>query len=206
MKQHSKGFSLDRMSNYYDLLTFTERSKFRRKQIELMGIRKGEKILEVGCGTGTLSILSKIAVDETGNVEGTDIAPGMISLAKQKAEKAKLKIDFKVASINELPCPDNYFDLVISSLMFHHLPVEIKKEGLEEIYRVLKEDGRFFLCDFCSPHILTIPLMYFMFIWIPSTRFQLLGKLPKLIKECKFKNVELIKKGALLECYLITKS
>jgi ubiquinone/menaquinone biosynthesis C-methylase UbiE len=171
-----------------------------------MDICQGEKVLEVGCGTGALSILSKIAVGESGEVEGIDIAPKMISKAQQKAEKANLKINFKIASVNQLPYPDDYFDLVISSMMFHHLPVEVKKEGLDEICRILKEEGRFFLCDFCSPHILTIPLMYLMFIWISSTRYQLLGKLPDLIRESKFKSVELRKKGAFLEYYLITKN
>ena len=205
MKQHSKGISLDTLSDYYDLLTFTEKSKFRRNQIALMDIHKGEKVLEVGCGTGVLSILSKIAVGESGEVEGIDISPKMISKARQKVKKANLKISFHVASVNELPYPDNYFDLVISSMMFHHLPVEVKKEGLEEIYRVLKEEGRFFLCDFGSPHILTSPLMYFMLIWISSTRYQLFGKLPELMRECKFRTIDLKKRGAFLEYYLINK-
>ncbi len=206
MKKQPKGISLDILSDYYDCLTFTEKSKFRRNQIGLMDIYKGEKVLEVGCGTGALSILSKIAVGESGEVEGIDIAPKMISKAQQKARKANLKINFKIASVNQLPYPANYFDLVISSLVFHHLPVEVKKEGLEEIYRVLKEQGRFFLCDFGSPPILTIPLMYLMLIWISSTRYQLLGKLPELIRECKFKTVKLRKKGTFLEYYLITKN
>jgi ubiquinone/menaquinone biosynthesis C-methylase UbiE len=206
MRHQEKGISLDILADYYDHLTFTEKSKFRRNQIGLMNIRKGEKVLEVGCGTGTLSILSKISVGESGEVEGIDIAPKMISKAKQKARKANLKINFKIASVNELPYHGNYFDLVISSLMFHHLPVEVKKEGMKEIYRVLKEEGRFFLCDFGSPYILTSPLMYLMLIWISSTRYQLLGKLPELIRECKFKTVELKKKGAFLEYYLITKN
>ena len=206
MKQQSKGISLGYLAEHYDQLTFTEKSKFRRNQIGLMDIREGEKVLEVGCGTGVLSILSKIAVGESGEVEGIDIAPKMIAKAQQKAEKANLKVNFKVESISELPYPDNHFDLVISSMMFHHLPVEMKKQGLEEIYRVLKEEGRFFLCDFCSSPTLSIPLMYLMLIWISSTRYQLFGKLPGLIRECKFKTVELIKKGALLEYYLIRKS
>ena len=186
MKEKSKGFSLDILADYYDLITFTEKSRFRKKQIELMDIRKGEKVLEVGCGTGALSILSKIAVGDSGEVEGIDIAPTMISKAQQKAGKAHLTINFKIASVSELP-------------------VEIKKEGLEEIYRVLKDTGRFFLCDFCSPHILTIPFAYMTFLWMSSTRYQLLGKLPELIRECRFKTVELKKKGAFLEYYLITK-
>ncbi|KDR95120.1 phosphoethanolamine N-methyltransferase [Peptoclostridium litorale DSM 5388] len=206
MKKKPRGISLDILADYYDCLTFTEKSRFRRKQIELMDIHKGEKVLDVGCGTGVLSILSKTAVGESGEVEGIDIAPRMISNAQEKAKKANLNINFNVASIDELPYPDDYFDVVIASLVFHHLPVEIKREGLQEIHRVLKDDGRFFLCDFGSPHILTAPIMYLMLIWISPTRYQLLGKLPSLIVECGFKTAELIKKGIFLEYYIITKN
>jgi len=206
MKPEPEGISLNLLSGFYDYLTFTEKSKFRKNQIKLIDIRKGEKVLEVGCGTGALSILAKKAVGESGEVDGIDIAPKMIATAQQKARKSNLKINFRIAPINELPYPDNTFDLIISSLMFHHLPVKVKKEGLEEIHRVLKKEGRLFLCDFGSPHILTLPLMYLILIWISSTRYQLFGRLPRLINECKFNHVELRKKGLFLEYYLIKKN
>ena len=139
MKQQSKGISLDFLADYYDSFAFNEKTRFRRNQIECMDIRKGEKVLEVGCGTGSLSILSKISVGESGEVVGIDIAPKMIANAQEKARKANLKINFRIASVSELPYPDNYFDLVINSLMFHHLPVEVKKEGLDEIHRRIEE-------------------------------------------------------------------
>ena len=206
MKPEPEGISLNLLSGFYDYLTFTEKSKFRKNQIKLIDIRKGEKVLEVGCGTGALSILAKKAVGESGEVDGIDIAPKMIATAQQKARKSNLKINFRIAPINELPYPDNTFDLIISSLMFHHLPVKVKKEGLEEIHRVLKKEGRLFLCDFGFPRILTLPLMYLILIWISSTRYQLFGRLPRLINECKFNHVELRKKGLFLEYYLIKKN
>ena len=96
-------------------------------------------------------------------------------------------------------------DLVISSLMFHHLPVTLKREGMIEICRVLKKGGRFFLCDFGSPNLLTVLLMGPLFIWMSSTRFHLLGRLPALLKASQFKSVELIKKGVFLEYYIMRK-
>jgi len=205
MKEKSKGVSLNYLSDYYDTITPAEKSKFRRKQISLINLREGEKVLDVGCGTGALSILAKLSVGEAGEVEGIDIAPKMITKAQKKARESNLKISFRAASIDELPYPDGYFDVVVSSMMFHHLPVDTKKKGLKEIYRVLKKEGRFFLSDFCSPHSLTIPLMYLMFIWISSTRYQLFGKLPTLIKESGFGGVKLLKKGFFLEYYQISK-
>ncbi|MFC1531823.1 class I SAM-dependent methyltransferase [Thermodesulfobacteriota bacterium] len=205
MIEKSKGITLGYLADYYDILTFTERSKFRSKQISLINLQEGEKVLDVGCGTGALSILAGLLVGETGKIEGIDLAPEMIEKAKAKAKKNKLKIKFRTASIDELPYPDEFFDVVISSMMFHHLPIEVKKKGLEEICRVLIKGGKFFLSDFCSPHYITIPIMYLMFIWISSTRFQLLGKLPKLIEESSFKTMTLLKKGFFLEYYLMTK-
>jgi len=206
MKKHHKGISLDGFSEYYDLVTPAERSRFRQKQIELSGIRSGEKVLDVGCGTGALSILAKIAAGEAGEAAGIDIAPNMIARARHKANEAGLDIDFRVASIDELPYPDGYFDLVTSSMMFHHLPVEIKEKGLREIHRVLKAKGRFFLCDFLIPHPLTAPLMFLLLVWVRSTRFQLFGKLLGLIRECGFPTPELIGQGAFLKYYRITKA
>jgi ubiquinone/menaquinone biosynthesis C-methylase UbiE len=206
MAKEEKGVSLDYLSDYYDLLTPAEKSRFRQKQIGLAGLREGEKVLEVGCGTGALSFLSKLRVGETGEVAGIDIAPKMVARAEEKAAKANLDIAFQVASVDDLPYPDEHFDLVISSLMFHHLPVEVKKSGLGEIRRVLKDDGRFFLSDFCSPRPITIIPMYLMLVWSPHTRYQLFGKLPQLVRESGFESVELLEKGFFLEYYLISKT
>ena len=140
MAKETKGVSLDYLSDYYDLLTPAERSRTRRKQIDLIGLEEGERVLEVGCGTGVLSFLSKLAVGEAGEVAGIDIAPKMVARAKEKASKAGLEIAFEVASVDDLPHPDGYFDVVISSLMFHHLPLDIKRKGLGEIRRVLGRD------------------------------------------------------------------
>jgi ubiquinone/menaquinone biosynthesis C-methylase UbiE len=206
MAREEKGVSLDYLSGYYDVLTPSERSRFRQRQMDLVGLCEGEKVLEVGCGTGTLSFLSKRAVGETGEVAGIDIAPKMVARAEEKAARASLDIAFEVASIDELPYPDEHFDVVISSMMFHHLPVEVKRRGFGEIRRVLKGDGRLFLCDFCAPHWLTIIPMYLMLLWTPDTRYQLFGKLPGLAEESRFKTIELLEKGLFLEYYRIGKA
>lgn len=205
MKNKSKGFSLDFMSNTYDRLAPAERSGLRRKQIALIDLKAGENVLDVGCGTGSLSILSKWAVGETGQVCGIDIAPKMINKSKEKAREYQLDIDFRPASIADLPFPDEQFDVVISSLMFHHLPIPMKKDGSNEIYRVLKREGRFLLTDFCTPSFVTAPIMFLLLIWSSSTRFQLLGKLPPLIMESGFSKIKLVKKGFFLKYYLVKK-
>ncbi len=201
----SKGISLNTIAGYYDALTPAEKSRLRQKQVELAGIKVGETILEVGCGTGVMSVLSKLKTGNTGKVYGIDIAGKMIAKAGKKAEKYGLDIDFKVASIDDLPFPDNHFDVIIASMMFHHLPVRIKESGLSEIYRVLKSDGRFLLSDFSTPGIFAAPIMFLLLFWLGSTRYQLLGKLPGLIGRSGFSNVNVVKKGSFITHYMIKK-
>jgi ubiquinone/menaquinone biosynthesis C-methylase UbiE len=206
MTRNPKGISLDNVAGSYDHMAFTEKSRFRRRQVEMAKLREGETVLEVGCGTASLTVLARAAVGRGGRTEGVDIAPRMITAARAKAARLNLDIGFRVASVDELPYRDGTFDVVLSSLMFHHLPVPIKKAGLREIYRVLKTDGRLLLSDFCSPHWLTVPLMGLLLVWMPGTRHQLFGQLPSLIRESGFRGVKLVKKGLMVSHYLVTKS
>ena len=103
MEKRSKGTSLDYLAYYYDKITPAEKSRFRRRQMRLVNNNVGDTILEVGCGTGALSILAKLAAGESGVVEGIDIAPRMVARAFNKARASDLEIGFRYASIDALP-------------------------------------------------------------------------------------------------------
>jgi len=110
-------------------------------------IARGESVLDVGCGTGSLTIVAKGAAGPGALVAGIDPSPEMIERAKQKAAKAGVEVDFRVAAIEALPFDAGTFDVVLSSLMLHHLPDEVKRLGFAEVARVLKPGGRFFAID-----------------------------------------------------------
>ena len=140
-----------RWARFYDLvtwlMTFGREPGIRRMTIELAGIKEGERVLDVGCGTGTLTIAARRQAGPTGEVHGIDPSAEMIAVASEKAAKAGVDAQFQTAVMEKLPFPDGHFDLVLSSLMLHHLPADVKRAGFAEVNRVLKPGGRFLAVD-----------------------------------------------------------
>ena len=122
--------------------------ELRLRTANLARIQPGEKVLDVGCGTGTLAIEVQSRVGLTGRVCGVDPGTEQIARARSKAARRNLPIDFQIGVIEQLPFPDQTFDVVLSTLMMHHLPDGLKRQGLAEIARVLKVGGRLVIADF----------------------------------------------------------
>jgi len=142
-------------AQFYDplvtLLTLGRAPAMREQAADLAAIRPGESVLEVGCGTGELTQRARTRAGPTATVCGIDPAAEMIAVARQKAARAGLGIDYRVAAIEALPFAAATFDVVLSSVMMHHLPEDLKALGLGEVRRVLKPDGRLLIVDFKRP-------------------------------------------------------
>ena len=136
----------------YDLLvsaiTFGFEGRFREKQLSHAKLQPGERVLDVGCGTGTLAIAAKKHVGADGSVTGVDPAAEMIERAIRKASRANADVAFRTAAAEELPFANGTFDVVLSSMMLHHLPGETRRAGAAEMKRVLKPGGRLLAIDF----------------------------------------------------------
>ena len=146
------GWRYDLMEWFFDTFLFRGKLReLRQRTADLANIRPGEKVLDVGCGTGTLAMEVEPRVGATGRVCGIDPGERQIARARSKAVRKNLPIDFQVGMIEHLDFPDQTFDVVLSTIMMHHLSDSLKRQGLAEIARVLKPGGRLVIADFNRP-------------------------------------------------------
>jgi ubiquinone/menaquinone biosynthesis C-methylase UbiE len=147
--------SVIRWAGHYDqlvsLLMLGRRTRLRKMTIDLARIQPGDRVLEVGCGTGDVAIAACAPAGPHGSVAGIDASPEMLAVAGAKAARAGVAVDFRLEPIEALTYPDSTFDIVLSSMMMHHLPDDLKGQGLAEVARVLKPGGRVLIVDFKRP-------------------------------------------------------
>lgn len=163
----------------------------KQKVLEASGFRYNESLLDVGCGTATLVMLAK-SQHPTSRVVGVDPDEKILGIARKKIKNGYgLDIELIKAGAEQLPFESGSFDVVVSSLVFHHLPTDIKKQALREIYRVLKPNGRFLLADF-GPAKTLLPKILFALARIShleewnSLQDNIHGRIPILLKEAGF--------------------
>jgi len=133
------------------LLTRGREARFRDRLVTLARVQSGESILDVGCGTGSLAIAAKHRVGAAGQVYGVDASSEMIGRASKKARKRGIDVVFQQAIAEALPFPDAQFDVVLSTVMLHHLPRPAREACAREMRRVVKPGGRVLAVDFGAP-------------------------------------------------------
>jgi ubiquinone/menaquinone biosynthesis C-methylase UbiE len=132
-------------------MTFGRERELRETTVNLAWMKPGDCVLEVGCGTGTLTLAAKRRVGSSGKVFGIDIIPTMIELSERKASLAREEITFQLASIADIPFPENTFNVVMCSFMIFHMSEKVRQKGMTEIFRVLKPQGCLLVLDSATP-------------------------------------------------------
>jgi len=187
----TKGIVMHHMVWAYDLGCYFVGmgSHFRRKTLQFAQLQSGEHVLDVGCGTGVLTRLAAERVRNDGEVIGIDPSAEMIQVAKRKAAKAYSMADFQLGVVESLSFEDECFDIVLSSMMLHHLPPELKVTGLREIFRVLKSGGRLMVVDVDKPTGMLGRVLMFPWRKDPAVKDNLEGHVPEFIQDAGFLNL-----------------
>ena len=150
------GRTLDYAAGVYDflspLMTLGQEARLGKKAMGLLELKGGNKVLDIGCGTGslTIEIAKSLLPDGNPSVVGLDAAPRMIEVARRKARNlSNIRFDAQIAEC--LPYPEDYFDAAVSTFFFHHINFELKQKVLEESRRVLRKNGRLIIVDVDTP-------------------------------------------------------
>ncbi len=177
----------------YDVVvrSTTRERTFKAALIEQAGIAAGQRVLDLACGTGTLSIGIKQRCPQA-TVTGIDGDPDILAIASRKAAAAAVPIQLDHGLSWQLPYPDTHFDCVVSSLFFHHLCWRDKERTARELFRVLRPGGQLHVADWGCP---TGPVMRAAFVTVQlldgfaNTRDNVQGKLMSLFEGAGFGDV-----------------
>ena len=152
---HTRGRTLDHAAAVYDILapvmTLGQEGRYRKAAIRLLDLQGGERVLDVGCGTGVLT--RQIAQRLSGpgaRVVGLDAAPKMIQVARRHAVGLP-HVRFDVGVAETLTYGDSAFDCAVSTFFFHHIDVDLKRRALAELRRVIKPGGCLVIVDVDVP-------------------------------------------------------
>ncbi|OGO65135.1 MAG: hypothetical protein A2029_16865 [Chloroflexi bacterium RBG_19FT_COMBO_47_9] len=161
---------------------------FKRHMIQQAQITPGMRVMDLGSGTGTLTIMIKQTKPNT-DVIGIDADPQILNIARFKASQAGVRIQFEQGMANHLPYLENSFDRVLSCLVFHHLTTNHKRQALIEIYRVLKSGGELHILDFGVPHGTYARLISPLMSRLEQTADNILGCIPGMISNAGFNRI-----------------
>ena len=176
------------LTPFYDFIQrwIVRDKRYKSRLIEQAQIQPGMRVMDLGCGTGTLTIMAKQA-QPNAEVVGLDADPEMLKVALAKKDQEKLDVKFEVGFTNALPYPDASFDRVLSSIMIHHLKTPDKEKTAREIYRVLKPGGQLHVIDFGKPSTLYGKLLGPFLHKFEEANDNIDGKLPIMFRETGLK-------------------
>lgn len=192
----------DILTPLYDpLVRLTTRElAFKGRLLDEAGVDETARILDVGCGTGTLLLLLRRRSKSLLAI-GLDGDMNVLAIARSKADRRKEKIALVQAFCFDMPFPECAFDRVFSSLMLHHLTRSEKVRTLEEIFRVLRPGGELHVADWGQPHNLLMHILAFSVRLGDSfarTADNIEGRLPSLFRDTGFESVAEITRFATL--------
>lgn len=175
---------------YDPLLRYGMREEvFKNRIIQRAAPRAGQQILDIGCGTGTFTMMIQQAQPET-IVTGLDGDETVLEIAQIKAARAGISdIVWQKGFSFNLPFPDASYDVVVASMMLHHLTRPNKLATFKEVRRVLKPGSNFWVVDFGPAHDMIMKIVTLWMSRLEQTSDLFRGLLPGLLQEAGFRSV-----------------
>ena len=181
------------LTGLYDaLLRFTLREEgFKRRLIEQAALAPGMRVLDLGCGTATLSLLIK-RIHPDVEVTGLDADARALDIARRKGASAGLDLRFQQGFLQDPPLEPGSFDRILSSLVFHHLGRADKLRAFEKARQLLKPGGTLHVADWGRAQNLLMRAAFLSVQCLDGfgpTSDNVRGLLPELMAEAGFKGV-----------------
>lgn len=193
-REYLHALRYDWLTPLYDpILRWTMRERtFKRQLVKQANIKEGFRVLDLACGTATLTLLAKSAHLHA-DVVGVDGDPKILAIARNKVAKANLDIALDEGMSFELPYPDESFDRVLCSLFFHHLTRESKAQTLAQTFRILRPGGELHVADWGKAQNPFMRLAFFQIQLLDgfkTTTDNVNGLLPNFFSEAGFQGNE----------------
>jgi ubiquinone/menaquinone biosynthesis C-methylase UbiE len=178
-----------RLTSLYDPLfkAVMREHTLKTALIQQARIEAGMRVLDLGCGTGTLTIMTQRAHPDAA-VTGLDGDPHVLSTAANKAPG--LEITWALGLASNLPFPDAHFDRVLTSLVIHHLDRTGKQHAFQEARRVLTGNGQLVVLDFTAPWSRITGLQAAVMRHVERAEDNFAGRLPGFMARAGFDQVD----------------
>jgi len=196
----TRGRTLDYAAFIYDfcepILLLGKQAEYDRSIVDLLDLNQGDRVLDLGCGTGVLTrmIADRLDTKSGGFAVGIDAAAKMIRVARKRRQSETCR--FEVVAAEDLPYDNGAFHAVVSSLFFHHVPLDLKKTALKEAWRVLVPNGKLVIADMHIPTTRMGALVSHVSRWFfmqPQIGENIRGVLPGLMEEAGFEQPLLLR-------------
>lgn len=155
----------DPMVRFFTLF-FGGEMRLRINALDLIPVGAESRIMDIGCGTGTMALLLWEKLTGGGRIVGMDISAGMLRIAKEKAGGQKVLL--LRGNAEDVPCPDGTFDLVTLFFVLHEMTREGRHNAFREIRRILRPGGRAFICDYHLPNRVAGRLLLELFLLVET--------------------------------------